>query len=594
MSGVRILKILLLGVLAFATQLSASEPRYTLFWADGSRSVTPEIENWGAANWKPSLGRRLIFDSKNPARLILDNNLPRRRLRAPYIELQSGDRLAGRVTEYRDADEALGLPAHFLIEPALTLGLPEVFTRAQVRIRADAVRRVIAQPHSLKSNASNWLRTVDGASESFRSWRWRSDGVDVLSRSGIKHVQFHELAAIAVDCGNTWEAWLRQLAILSPAIDSPLIRMELENGSQLTTSLERLLPLTLGGEGADYWFHVCQPAWSLDLLAVPYRQVRLRAILRPIETPLSALDPVASRGQGIVSSFPSQPHTNENLAGEGLHGGGREYGWGIAVHAPYELAFDLPPTARSFRTHLGLDSSVGDGGCARGVIQLNGKLLFASPLLIGSDRAVDSSSLQVGAGRLSLVADAAVKERPINADPFDIRDDLNWLEPVVEHRAGELRRDVERQFPLVHPALAGWTPDSDNAGNWWLVNRLDQADASGAGFRQVIALEGPVTLSRSLASASLTNTIYLTLGRSIASEETTMDLWVGSKQVLRETVPRHKASLEPLRIAIPLTDVKAKSVLLTVRLTPSRKSALIDWRGLSDEHGKPIATAIGK
>lgn len=585
----RTLTILLLGMLASATQLAAAEPRYIVVWADGARSVSSEIDNWGAANWKPSLGKRLVFDGKNPARLILDTALPRRRLSAPYIELQSGDRLAGRVKEYRDADEAFGLPAHFLVEPAMPLGLPGVFTRPQVRVRADAVRRIVGRPHFQKNNAPNWLQTVDGASETFRSWRWRSNGVDVLTRSGVKHFQLHELAAIEVDLGNTWGAWLRQLAMLSPALDSPLIRMELSEGSQLTTSLERLLPLTLGGEEPDYWFHLCQPAWSLELLAVPYREVRLRAILQPAETPLSALDPATSRGQGIVSPFQVQPHTNENLAGEGLYCGGSEFGWGMAVHAPYELAFELPETARRFRTKLGLDSSVGNGGCARGFIRLDGKLLFASPLLIGSEKAVDSSPLPVGAGRLSLVADAAVKERPVNADPFDIRDDLNWLEPVIEHESGELRREVERQFPLVHPALAGWTPDPADAGNWRLVNRLDEADAGGAGFRQVMALEGALTLSRRLAASP--NTVYLTLGRSIASEAATMEIWAGSKRVQRETVPRHKASIEPLRIAIPLTNVKATSVLLTVRLAPSQKSALIDWRGLHDEHGEPIVPA---
>src|SRR5215211_8980249 len=103
--------IILLGLFASATQLAASDPRYTVVWADGARSASPEIENWGAANWRPSLGKHLIFDDENPARLILDTTQPRRRLGAPYIELQSGDRLAGQVTEYRDADEALGLPA---------------------------------------------------------------------------------------------------------------------------------------------------------------------------------------------------------------------------------------------------------------------------------------------------------------------------------------------------------------------------------------------------------------------------------------------------------------------------------------------------
>lgn len=587
----RTLVLLLVGLLATATQLAASDPRYTLVWADGTRSVSPEIENWGAANWKPSLGKHLIFAGENPARLILDTRQPRRRLVAPSIELQSGDRLAGQVTEYRDSDEALGVPAHFLIEPAVSLGLPTVFTRTEVRVRADAVRRIVARPCNKKGNSPNWLQTADGASESFRSCRWRSTGVDVLAGSGVKHFQFHQLAAIEVDRGNSWEAWLRQLAVLSPSLDSPLIRMELSDGSQLTTSLERLVPLTLGGEGADYWFHLCQPAWSLDLLSVPYRQVRLRAIVKATETPLSAIDPAISRGQGLVSLSPGERHTNENLAGEGLHCGGSEFGWGIAVHAPYELAFDLPPTARTFRTKLGLDSSVGNGGCARGFIQLDGQPLFASPLLVGSEQVVDSSPLPVRAGRLSLIADAAVKERPANADPFDIRDDVNWLEPLVEHDRGELRWEAERQRSMVHPALSGWTDDPHDADHWRLVNRLAEFDAAAAGFRPVIDLEGPLTLSRRVASGSSPRTIYLTLGRSIASEGATVEITVDSNRPVRDTLPRHKASMEPFRIAIPLSQPTKKSVLLTVRLTPKGKSAVIDWRGLCDEHGKPVVTA---
>jgi hypothetical protein len=583
----RTLTILLLGLVASATQLAASDPRYAVVWADGTRSTSPEIENWGAANWKPSLGRHLIFGGKNPARLILDTTQPRHRLRAPYIELQSGDRLAGRVAEYRDANEALGVPAHFLIELAVPLGLPKVFTRAEVRVNADAVRRIVAHPGDDKGNSPNWLQTIEGASESFRSWRWRSTGVDVLTTSGIKRFQFRELATIEVDRAGSWQAWLRQLALLSPALDSPLIRMELSDGSQLTTSLERLVPLSLGGEEPAGWFHLCQPAWSLDLLSVPYRQVRLRTILKPTETPLSALEAAVNRGRGLISPFPVQPHINENLAGEGLHCGGSEFGWGFAVHAPHELAFDLPQTARTFRTRLGLDSSVGDGGCARGFIRLDDKLLFASEVFSGSEQVVASPLLPVRGGRLSLIADAAVKERPANADPFDIRDDVDWLEPVVEHEPGELRREVDRQLSLVHPALSGWTPDSGDAGNWRLVNRLDQFDAAAAGFRLVLALEGPVTLSRRVASGS-PQTIYLTLGNSIASEAATAEIWVDSRRVVHDILPRHTASPEPLRIAVPLAESSEKSVLMTVRLAPKGKSALIDWRGLCDEHGKQL------
>ena len=584
----RRLFLLLLGMLAFATQMAASSPRYCVVWADGTRSESPEIENWGAANWKPSLARHLIFDNKNPARLIIDTTLTRRRRSAPYLELQSGDRLAGRVMEYREADAALGLPAHFLVEPSLALDLPGVFTRLQVRVRADAVRRIVAQRDIQHGKSSNWLQTVDGRRETFRSWRWRSTGLDVLTGSGVRHFELPELAAVEIDRASSWEAWLRQLAVLSPALDSPLISMELSDGSHLTTSLERLLPLTFGGEGADCWFHLCQPAWSLDLLAVPYRQVRMRCIFKPTETPLGVLEPALSRGQGIVAA-PVEPHANENLEGEGLHCAGSEFGWGIAVHAPHELAFDLPQSARTFRTRLGLDAAVGDGGCARGFIRLDGKTLFASPLLVGSQKVAGGAPLPVGGGRLVLIADAAVKERPANADPFDIRDNLNWLEPVVEHDAVELRRDVERQSSSAQPALSGWTSDAGDVDRWRLVNLLDEVDAAGAGFRQVIALEGPLTLSRRVAAGPSSRTVHLTLGRSIVSEAVSVEIWVDSQRAAHETLFRQRAAMEPSRIAIPLPDSSENSVLLKVRLAPIQKPGLIDWRGVSDEHGKPIA-----
>jgi hypothetical protein len=578
--GMRALLLFTFISIVAATHVAAVEDRYVATWADGNRTTVPEIEDWGAASGNPSLGGRRLFDGSNPARTIIDTAQPRQRIAAPYIELPCGDRLSGRVIEFQDGHELAGVPAYFVAEPSLNLDVPNLFARPQIRIRAAAVRRIVAQPIPGQLTP-NSLQTVDGHREQFRSWRWRTNGIDVLTSSGVKHVGFRDLAAIEFDQPNTWDAWFQQLAVLSPGLESPLIRMELSDGTQLTTSRERLRPVTVGGEGPDHWFHLCQPAWSLDLLAVSHRQVRLRTIFDATQTPLSAIEPVVSRGQGIILPAPTRLHSNESLAGGALRSAGGESGWGFAVHAPYEFAFDLPRSARRFRTRLALDPTVGDGGCAGGRLEYDGKSLFDSPLLIGSGRTQDSGWLSASAGRLTLIADAAAQDRPSNADPLDIRDDLNWLEPLVEHDPVELQRAVRRHFASVHPGLAAWRFDPAEAGQWRLVNRLDDIEPTSCGFRQLIELNGSLTLTRQV-SGSPQSTLRLIIGRSVAFHPVNATIWFHSNRVLRETLPEWSPTNTPLEIDVPTAGVSG-SLIVTCRLAPIGESAMIDWRGLAIE-----------
>jgi hypothetical protein len=556
--------------------------RYVVTWRDGVHTSAAEIEHWGAESEKPALAGRRLFDRKNPARLILDTTLPRQKIEAPYLELPSGDRIRGRVLKFQAADEASGTPAHFVFEPEVRFDLPGVFSRQQIRVREDFVRRIVARSSAQPSATTegepeNRLQTSDGARESFHSWQWHASGVRVLTASGAKEFALSELAAIEWNRPDDWDAWLRQLALLSPGVDSPLLRMELADGTRFTTSLERLRPVTAKGNGPDHWFHVCQPAWSLDLLAVPHRQVRMRTVFDAAETPLSDIEPAASRGEGMILPTPIGAHRDESLSGEVLHFGGHEFGWGFAVHAPYQLAFALPASALRFRTRLALDPSVGKGGCARGLVQVDGRTVYTSPLLIGGSKSFDTGPLEIDAARLTLVADAAAENRPADADPLDIRDDLNWLEPTIEHDRGKLRRAVRRKFPSAH-GLAAWTFEPAEAGNWRLVNRLDEFEAASGGFRPIIVLAGPCTLSRRIALRS-SPALQLTFGRSIPSEAAELEVWIDSNRVLRTTLPEHAATSEPLRIDVPLPGDAAESAVVTLRLAPAGKTAFIDWRG---------------
>ena len=62
-----------------------------------------------------------------------------------------------------------------------------------------------------------------------------------------------------------------------------------------------------------------------------------------------------------------------------------------------------------------------------------GRPLHRSEHVIGSAKSHDTGPLSVaGATQLTLVVDPAQDDRPRGADPFEIRDSFDWLQPIVE------------------------------------------------------------------------------------------------------------------------------------------------------------------
>ena len=96
---------------------------------------------------------------------------------------------------------------------------------------------------------------------------------------------------------------------------------------------------------------------------------------------------------------------------------------------------------------------------------IGGKTAFENPLLVGSGHTADSRGAVARRGvprRLTLVADAAAMNRPPGADPFDVRDAVDWLEPVVGFAPDHLRREigVGRARALCGDRAAGWSINS--------------------------------------------------------------------------------------------------------------------------------------
>ncbi len=223
---------------------------------------------------------------------------------------------------------------------------------------------------------------------------------------------------------------------------------------ELRMAQARMVPASIAStDPARVWVHALHPVWSPDPIWVPFRNLLIRQSFSPEEVPLSRI--VASSieqksliGQGWVV------RSDRNVMGRLLRSGHRIYGWGIGVHAMNQLTFELPGEAVAFQTHVGLDHEVGNGGCSR-VLVFEGtseeeKPLYRSPLLIGSQQVEHSGRLELSKVKddqprnLVLVADTAHEDRPPGKDPWDIRDQVNWLEPMILLDTAKLPERLKR------------------------------------------------------------------------------------------------------------------------------------------------------
>ena len=161
---------------------------------------------------------------------------------------------------------------------------------------------------------------------------------------------------------DAWDAWYDELVQLCPNVETRLYQVETTSGLVATTSLARWVPRFEGNSGdPDRWVHGIQPAWSLDILWVPCREIVVRRSWLPREVPLSRLEAIAT-----AKSRSAKVAINANSLGGPLRSQSLDFGWGLGVQGASELAFALPPAVRSFAAHVCLDRAAGKGGCIRG------------------------------------------------------------------------------------------------------------------------------------------------------------------------------------------------------------------------------------
>ena len=283
---------------------------------------------------------------------------------------------------------------------------------------------------------------------------------------------------------------------------------------------------------------------------------------------------------------------NAGVLGSPLRSGSQTYGWGFGVHATSHLSFDLPAGANRFTAGVGLDAAAGDGGCAGARVELAGRdsaeaqKLYESPPLIGSAKVETIGPLALAGGdqprRLILHADAAPAGRPAGGEPLDIRDHVNWLEPMIAFDPTWLRGQIHDHAGEAFAAWDGWeisTAKGDAAAGLPVAVQWEQPGESMPRFNlRGTGAAGEITLTSRKKLRRSDRWLRLHVARETAAPGGEVEIRAGGETLVRWAIPLRGYD-RPL--LVPLAERPGEEVELQVVYTPGDAAQRIWWGGLN-------------
>ncbi len=169
-------------------------------------------------------------------------------------------------------------------------------------------------------------------------------------------------------------------------------------------------------------------------------------------------------------------------------------------------------------------------------------------------------------------------DRPSGADPLDVRDTVDWLEPLVGLDREALQHEVDEQAPRLIDAWAGWELAS---GRLRLANRWDKSDARHAHFRlDLLPQSERLTLSRRYQVTSITNRLQLGVTRTHDSTASQIEVLVDGERIARFAVPVQGAKGSAGR-SVPLGKYLGRQIEIQVIQVARGERPQADWHRLS-------------
>jgi len=381
---------------------------------------------------------------------------------------------------------------------------------------------------------------------------------------------------------------------LLPDLAGFILQVETGDGLRATASSRKFLPAFRGDAGnPDHWYQAVQPFWSTEPLWLRHRAIRMRRFFVPTEVPVSAIEParVVQKSQ-LAGGWNWQ--LDRSVHGIPQRSGDVAFGWGLGVQAYSELTFDLPACARTFRTQYGLDWTVGSGGCVRAAVfagNAMGQLLHRSGHVIGADKTFDTGPLQVtGAKQLTLVVDPAQDDRPSGADPFEIRDSFDWLQPLIECDLEALRQEVDSRVESPQWGWAGWTlgglQNKPCVASIVWDHRAPPARRSRV---EVAPRDTFFTLTRRLEISEHDRFLVLSVNRlEKDAGPSRIQVRINGSAVAEFDVPVFNAAIEPDPLVIPIDRFRGLTVNAEIVQISQTPQSRVEWRGIGISSRDPI------
>jgi NPCBM/NEW2 domain len=585
---------LLASVLCLMLAPGGLRAQFTGAFADGSRFRGAQLAGWpdkpgllrvkeaGAADKAKHLGA--VFDAKNPVAWLYNEQAEAPAAARPGVELFGGDRLPGQVVGYRYGTEqpTERQPAHLLVK----LDSDAVQSpHSLVRVRAQAVRRVIWRPRRSDRYTPATLYLLDDRQISFRAVRWTAAGVTLLlGEGGTRRFNFGEIAELHLPRRDPWQVYQEMLAVLSPDCSARLLRIETTRGLILTGTMERSQVSALG--------HILQPAWCLEPIGFPHPQLRWWRFYWPHEVPLSLIEPLRTAQRSPLEGARAW-QVDRNVKQQPLHSGGKLYASGFGMQSFTELEFELPATVRGFRALVGMDEQAARSGCGQGRVYIDrtaDKPLWQSKVLVGSGEVTATGRLPLkgpaqGEKTLTLIAEAPTDDRPAGADPLNIRSFVDWLEPEVELDLDQLRAEVQKVLPESIPAWQGWTVSAPG-GEFRLADRWENRDLAAPRYRRdTVVQRGSLRLMRQLEVGPNQNFLCLSVSREPNQVGGWAEVRVDGRPRGDVTVPPWERTttgvwLDPPASFVPLAKYRGKTVTIEVEYHPAAENGTVEWRSL--------------
>ena len=584
-------------VFVFVSTSSFAAERYVAMFADGRRVEEAEVREWNEPNAQAKIGGRVLFDPNIPIRWIIDRNQPPVSMPAIYVEFEGGDRLAGEVVSFSDGRENPyeTQPPHLIVKPVAEVQPPDVMIPTDLRVTTEWVRRIVWEHVGSDEfrPGTVWLRT--GSSVPFRSFRWSANGITLLTGDGVKDFPLSDLGEIHLPKLNPWTTYYEQLATLSPQLKSRLMQLHGTDGSRWTTSVERFQSRHHGDRNRpEQWYQLIQPAWTLDSIWLRYRSIRAWRFFSPHEVPLSNFVPIQATHRAVFGGGWDW-QLDQNVQRGPLQSFDQDFGWGFGVHGTSELVFEYPEIARAVRTQFGLDRIAQTGGCVDIEILVgHGQSVMKHAHLIGSAFVGNVNWQNLPAGpdehrRISFRTEMAHRNRPAGADPFDVRDVLNWYEPELQLDPAALESEVFARGAARLAGLIGWTLSPGDSGSMKVANVVDVFDARDPQCRLTARPTAPFyILSRKIKVGP--NDRWLALVGSRFPENTSptgVQIRVEGRVFGEFDVPLRQSMTDPEPMLVPVQSFQGMTVSVDVVVYPTDEKSWVDWRGFSIGPDRP-------